>query len=132
MIGAQTTKAGFAGGYPFLSARVPRVDLRDQKDIFAPSFYRLADHFLCFAIGIHFGSIDQRQTQIDARSQCSHFALPLTGVFTHISGALPNRRQRDTVGKSHCFFIHASLLVSLHHSNANGAQAPRCNAQNAQ
>ena len=84
MIGSQALEAALAGGNRSMPGRVVRVDLADQKNLVALPFDRATHYFLCAAIAIHLGGVDQRHAEIDSQLQRRDFALALPCPLAHL------------------------------------------------
>lgn len=87
MIGAKPCKAALAGLRRAFSAGVPRVYLADQKHVVTAAGNCRADHLFGSAIGIHFGSIDQRHAEIDRLADALDLLRSGRSVFSHVPGA---------------------------------------------
>jgi len=61
-----------------------RVDLADQEDLVALPIDRATHYFLCAAIAVHLGRVDQRHAEVDSQLQRGDFALALSRPLAHL------------------------------------------------
>ena len=73
---AHRRRLRFAGCDDLLLAGcIARQDLRDEEYLVAPPGDCVGHQLLGSAIAVHFGRVDQRQTQVDAELQCRDFLV---------------------------------------------------------
>lgn len=129
IITLQATQAGFTGLAHFVPAGVPGIDFGHQRHAVAQAVNRLAHHLFRPAVSVHFGGIDNRQPELNARSQCSHFLRTMRAALPHIPGSLPDGGNRLLVAETAHFYAHRYLLSLLHHRNAKQGITPCFDAQ---
>src|SRR6218665_1813857 len=86
-VGAEALQAAFAGRQRAIERRIPRIDLRNEKDFVALTGDSATGDGFRPAVGIHFSRVDERHAEFDAVAEAFGLAVGVGGVFAHAPGA---------------------------------------------
>jgi hypothetical protein len=108
-VGPQPPQAGFARGNRASAAGILRQHLARQKHLVPPTSDCFPDDLLGSAVGIHFGSVDQREAEIDAEPQRRDLLLAPGRRLAHFPSALAEHGHGLARSKTERAYRHATF-----------------------